>query len=132
MLYPVCLKIHKQSTTNHFKNIWILLVRVYDEKSDTRFSLVVVVYFQLFLDFSNRIHNMYPVWVVFLIISNFLGLFVLSDSDFLRDDTHSPRNTFDSFSNLIWRNKLRKLIFSQTGYEKYRDFGIRVKNADNF
>jgi len=27
---------------------------------------------------------------------------------------------------------LRKLIFYQTGYAKYHDFGIRVKNAYNF
>ncbi len=110
----------------------ILFVCYYDNEPDTEFSWVLVEYFRLFRDFSNRIQIMYPVWVNLLVISNFLGLLVLSDYVFLWDGLCSPSNVLNSFFNSIWRNKLRKLIFYQTGYAKYHDFGIRVKNAYNF
>ena len=110
----------------------ILFVCFYHNEPDTEFSWVLVEYFQLFRDFSNRIQIMYPVWVNFLVISNFLGLLVLSDYDFLWDGLCSPSNVLNSFFNSIWRNKLRKLIFCQTGYAKYHRFGIWVKNAYNF
>ena len=51
---------------------------------------------------------------------------------FLWDGLCSPSNALDSFFNSIWRNKLHKFVFSQTGYAKYHDFGIRFKNEYNF